>query len=726
VRFYGTTAYLQLPDGVSADEVEESVVTAFRDSVRSAASGVTDNFWLANDKTFHVALGAAAKSCPSKYAGRFVTSQQITTEEKSRTKKQGPSIGVCMWDKQGLPYEEVCCLLQEFLEEFNDPMRFDPPEEITVREWRSSLRRADRMQFIEDEYELLTELGLVGRHERVIQSISEGIIRKVRNKKELSRCGEDLLCGEDLQDELDRVFQGAATKNTARVQSFGHPVHYMVCSDDTESRAQILKILMEALYQNGRIQSARYLKMDIDKETLSRAVSVSSRNAKDDIEEALELVFSMAQGGVLALRVGEDCFRESEYAYFGAGVLPVICRLMRKYRHKVLTIVLMPNIHENIRSLFFEQLGALTVVPIHQVGVGVDRARAFLRRRARELDIVPNRALYRGLIEGHTYNAKELTGLFDEWYDKRLKNDVFTQYAEVLPAQKKLIKRDAKGNAFEELQRLIGLCEAKETIRQILDFHTAQKLFREKGFAGERPAMHMVFTGNPGTAKTTVARLVARAMKDNGLLDEGKLHEVGRGDLVGKYVGHTAPLVQQHFKVAKGSVLFIDEAYSLVDDRDGMYGDEAINTIVQEMENHREDTVVIFAGYPDKMQGFLDKNPGLRSRIAFHVHFDDYDENELYQILELMVTDRKQCLGEGVREHVLPLLAQARVAPGFGNGRFVRNLVEQATLRQSTRLLARNAEDILPQDVLTLLPDDFRLPAELRKNTAAAGLGFVR
>lgn len=158
----------------------------------------------------------------------------------------------------------------------------------------------------------------------------------------------------------------------------------------------------------------------------------------------------------------------------------------------------------------------------------------------------------------------------------------------------------------------------------------------------DRPAMHMVFTGNPGTAKTTVARLFARIMRENGLLSRGHLVEVGRGDLVGKYVGWTAQTVQKKFEQAEGGVLFIDEAYALVDDRSGSYGDEAINTIVQEMENHRDDMVVIFAGYPDRMEEFLQKNPGLRSRIAYHVPFADYSVEELCSIAAL--TARKKGL----------------------------------------------------------------------------------
>ena len=176
-------------------------------------------------------------------------------------------------------------------------------------------------------------------------------------------------------------------------------------------------------------------------------------------------------------------------------------------------------------------------------------------------------------------------------------------------------------------------------------------------------------------------------MKDNGLLPVGDLIEVGRADLVGKYVGWTAPTVKRKFEAAKGSVLFIDEAYSLVDDTDGLYGDEAINTIVQEMENHRQDTVVIFAGYPDKMERFLQKNPGLRSRIAFHVPFEDYSPEELLGIFTLMAKGQKLELAPGVGERLLPLFRKAARGEDFGNGRFARNLLEKSRMKQASRLV---------------------------------------
>ena len=226
----------------------------------------------------------------------------------------------------------------------------------------------------------------------------------------------------------------------------------------------------------------------------------------------------------------------------------------------------------------------------------------------------------------------------------------------------------------------------------------------------DHPAMHMIFTGNPGTAKTTVARLFARIMKENNLLSKGNLIEVGRGDLVGKYVGWTAPTIQKKFKEAQGSVLFIDEAYSLVDDRDGSFGDEAINTIVQEMENHRNDVVVIFAGYPDKMESFLQKNPGLRSRIAYHVPFSDYDTESLCEIAKLIAKQKGLKFTKEAFEKLYGLFDAARTGSDFGNGRFVRNVIEKAKMAQATRLLTMDFDSVGSKDITTITSEDIELP----------------
>ncbi|MBR6765701.1 MAG: AAA family ATPase [Clostridia bacterium] len=266
------------------------------------------------------------------------------------------------------------------------------------------------------------------------------------------------------------------------------------------------------------------------------------------------------------------------------------------------------------------------------------------------------------------------------------------------------------GTAYERLQALIGLNGAKEIMNSALNYFKVQKLFKDRGMIDERPSMHMVFTGNPGTAKTTVARLFAEIMKENGLLSNGDLYEVGRADIVGKYVGSTAPLVKEAFRRAKGGVLFIDEAYSLVDDRDGLFGDEAINTIVQEMENNRKDTVVIFAGYPDKMEGFLNKNPGLRSRIAFNVHFDDYGTDELVDIAVLIAGERSFVLSLDAKEKLKTVFNNAKERSDFGNGRYVRTVIEKAKMVQASRLVKMDIDSITDDDLKTITAQDIELP----------------
>ena len=187
----------------------------------------------------------------------------------------------------------------------------------------------------------------------------------------------------------------------------------------------------------------------------------------------------------------------------------------------------------------------------------------------------------------------------------------------------------------------------------------------------------------------------------------GDLIECGRKDLVGQFVGRTAVQVKNLFKRAKGSVLFIDEAYSLVDDRSGSFGDEAINTIVQEMENAREDMVVIFAGYPKEMKEFIERNPGLRSRISFYVDFPDYSAEELFDITKLIVRNNEYKLAEDAREVLIPMFEKALLSGDFGNGRYARNLVEQAQLAQAMRLSKGDITRLSGDELVTLTGEDF-------------------
>ncbi len=331
-----------------------------------------------------------------------------------------------------------------------------------------------------------------------------------------------------------------------------------------------------------------------------------------------------------------------------------------------------------------------------------EQINAYLSSKAKELSIRTDKNLFPICDENTGYTATELNRIFDVWYDNKLKSKVFPQYKEAQTVKAKIKNSKVKGSSYERLSKLIGLEEAKRVINDALNFYKAQKLFADRGINTNKPAMHMVFTGNPGTAKTTVARLFAGVLKENGILSKGELYEVGRADLVGKYVGHTAPLVKAAFKKARGSVLFIDEAYSLVDDKDGLFGDEAINTIVQEMENNREDMVVIFAGYPDKMEGFLNKNPGLRSRIAFHIPFADYNTDELCQIADLIAGDNGLTLSNEARLNIEKACEKVKSQSDFGNGRFARNLIEKAKMAQANRLVKMDLDKITDEDITTL------------------------
>jgi len=260
-----------------------------------------------------------------------------------------------------------------------------------------------------------------------------------------------------------------------------------------------------------------------------------------------------------------------------------------------------------------------------------------------------------------------------------------------------------KRNYMDELQALVGIKAAKDQVKKILAFAKMRKAMEEKGEQLEPITLNMEFVGNPGTAKTTVARIVAGVLKEIGIITSGEFIEVGRADLVAQYVGQTAPMVKSVFQRAKGGVLFIDEAYSLLDKGNGRFGDEALNMIVQEMENNRKDTIVIFAGYPDEMDEFFLRNPGLRSRVPFRVRFDDYTTDELSDICELEAGKRGFLIDVKAKELIKEICESSTGNIENGNGRFCRNLVEKAVLNFALRNYggdeaAENIEYILKKE----------------------------
>jgi probable Rubsico expression protein CbbX len=237
-------------------------------------------------------------------------------------------------------------------------------------------------------------------------------------------------------------------------------------------------------------------------------------------------------------------------------------------------------------------------------------------------------------------------------------------------------------------RELIGLAPVKSRIRDIAALLLVDKLRQERGFSANAPSLHMSFTGNPGTGKTTVAMRMAQILFRLGYVRKGHLVAVTRDDLVGQYIGHTAPKTREILKKAMGGVLFIDEAYYLYrpeNERD--YGQEAIEILLQIMENNRDDLVVILAGYKDRMDRFYESNPGMSSRIAHHIDFPDYGVGELASISELMLKDMQYRFDSEAEDVFRRYLERRMAQPHFANARSVRNALDRARLRHASRLL---------------------------------------
>ena len=261
---------------------------------------------------------------------------------------------------------------------------------------------------------------------------------------------------------------------------------------------------------------------------------------------------------------------------------------------------------------------------------------------------------------------------------------------------------------FQELERdLVGLAPVKTRIRDIAALLVIDRLRLNLGLQAQTPSLHMSFTGNPGTGKTTVAMRMAQILHRLGYVRKGHLVAVTRDDLVGQYIGHTAPKTREVLKKAMGGVLFIDEAYYLYrpeNERD--YGQESIEILLQVMENQRDDLVVILAGYRDRMDTFFGSNPGMSSRIAHHIDFPDYGGAELLRIADRMLAATGYRFGEGARDAFDAYLLRRLEQPHFANARSVRNALDRARLRQASRLYADRTRELDARTLSTIEPPD--------------------
>ena len=569
------------------------------------------------------------------------------------------------------------------------------------------LNSADRMNYVTDADETLDMFG-IERSNRMRRDFEEILLQPANSEEAIMQTASAGFCAAPLKKELERIFSGKSYD-----KFIGHPVHYIVEADSEYVCQETCTALISALYEKRRIISARYsiMTLDIRRNTYQR----------DD----METIYRLNCGGAVVVNIPFEGKSESMFSSGAETLSEVVklCFVAKNYSGSVLTIFVLSSDCKNAKQKIYECLENISFVEITQKSVFGESAKMYLEMLAKKRNLTPDSELS-GLIEdGLSYILKEMNELFLGWADKKMKKDIFPQYGFTERAAAKIQREAPKGSAYEELQNMIGLKNVKEIIDKALKYYKAQKLFETRGLKAEKTAMNMVFTGNPGTAKTSVARLFARIMKDNGILSVGNLVEVGRADLVGRYVGWTAKTVKEKFKEARGSVLFIDEAYSLLDGDHNTYGVEAINTIVAEMENNRDDMIVIFAGYPDEMREFIDKNPGMSSRIAFHIAFDDYSAEELFDITALMAKKQDRYFSEDVREKLISLYESARTDKTFGNGRYARNIFEKALMNQGARLIDSDLDALTNSDMRVIKAEDIEIPkSETPKERA---VGFV-
>lgn len=282
--------------------------------------------------------------------------------------------------------------------------------------------------------------------------------------------------------------------------------------------------------------------------------------------------------------------------------------------------------------------------------------------------------------------------------------------SELQSAGKSLIGHGQLSEIMKEMDQMIGLDHVKELVYEIYALLQIGRFRNEAGLQSVSHVYHMIFKGNPGTGKTTLARIVAKMFHTMGVLSKGHFIEVERADLVGEYIGHTALKTRELIKRSLGGILFVDEAYSLARGGEKDFGKEAIDTLVKAMEDYRNQFVLILAGYSDEMDDFLATNPGLPSRFPLQLDFPDYTVDELVQIFELMMKERDysyipQTIVR-LKQHLLQ--EKSKSLQAFSNARYVRNLIEKAIRHQAVRLLSQHTAMPSRQDLMLIRPEDIK------------------
>ena len=611
------------------------------------------------------------------YNEKLMLAMGIQLSEYSEVKKIQKKICELISADIGFENVKICSINEITFENFNELYELADDRYVMDKSYR--LFKRNNSGLFNNRYYKASEKIITGIYKSKDQAIIEA---------------QSIMADQSLLDEIERIYD-----ERNQEAFYGIPVHYCITADGREAAQSIIEIIVKALCHKKRLPGGRICTFtDI------------TEKCYDDDDFAKICKQSPGTSIVIELR-GND----TDYGIFASSYNSVIDYLIDMvYRHKADTqfFFVRDITYEGFSNPLFSKLGQeVDVIDVREGRGGREEAEKYLNRLIAEsrMSHMASEKDMRYLPRKKRYYPHEIYEAFGKWRENCLKERAYPAYNKQRTVTVKKAKRK-KTDSYNELQEMVGLSNVKRLCDEIICSYKMQRVRERYGLDQQSLCRHMVFTGNPGSAKTTVARLLAEILADEGVLETGKLVECGRGDLVGRYVGWTAKTVKSKFWEAKGGMLFIDEAYSLVDDSRS-FGDEAINTIVQEMENNRDKVIVVFAGYPDKMKGFLDRNEGLRSRIAFHVDFPDYDKDDLLGIMKNMVSKRGLEIDDEALYVCTDVLKRVCTIKDFGNGRFVRNYLEQAIMRQSLRIGSGmsmvDMKSITKEQAKRLTADDF-------------------
>ena len=605
-------------------------------------------------------------------------------------------------------------LIEDFFDEHDEfkirNIRISDLEEITTLKFSKifdTANHSDKFNF--DYYQVNQDLGLDCLENRTFK-LSESICpeKRLTFDKATARA-ERLLADETFKEEFKRIY---AKENVHHF--YGQPVHYKIIAGNTNAALSLTNLLVAALYTNKRLVSRRI-----------SLISNINENCYD--ESDFEKIIENAAGSTVIIELSGERVNSSQFAHAYEEVVTFIADTVKRFQRNTLCVFVeladkpgfAPQLIANLQD-------DLHIIDLHEGAGNRDTALDYLKKLMTDdaSALYTEAELLEAMGDKLTFSASDIYNIREKLFNNSLKNKTYPAYREV--DRLSVTSEDKKNDAYKDFHEMIGLVEQKALIEQIIAAHRVQKMRLDMNLDKQKAALHMCFTGTPGTAKTTVARLIAQILARDGVLKTGRFVECGRADLVAKYVGWTAKAVRAKFREARGGVLFIDEAYSLSDGEHATFGEEAINTIVQEMENNRDNIIVIFAGYPDKMKFFLDHNEGLRSRIAFHIDFPDYTPEELTDIFKLMAKKRGYKISDAVAEYCKKIFKRVAKKKNFGNGRFVRNLLEQAWLKQAQRILKENeGGTVTKDDLISFKVEDFDVNVD-KKYKNEHKLGFIR